>query len=271
MALAQELVVATQVEVQRYGYQAVSLTNFTSDTLEPQIAAGSRLEIGGALFVAAGNESITGWGGISVSSDVYIKLTVSGASATASFTTTAPTWSTSKQGFYDGSDRYIGGLYKDGSGNYARKWLYEEKQIASVKRYGSSAVELTGAVYGSGYGAALIGEAGLKAGSADTAWLRKVVEIGDWNMDTTVSVTVTSSISGVKIRRVSVVIRSDGAASYLAPSWDDSGTLQLWIKDANMSVLGGVIICRLTGGDFDNSSFDSTSYNRGWVTFEYEP
>ena len=63
---------------------------------------------------------------------------------TASFTTTAPTWSASKQGWYDAgeAERYIGGLYKDGSGDYTLKWLYEEKEIASIKRYGDGTVAL---------------------------------------------------------------------------------------------------------------------------------
>ena len=257
MALAQETVVATQVEVQRYGYQAVSLTNFTSDTLEPALAAGSRLEIGGALFVAAGNESITGWSGIAVSSDVYIKLTVSGASATASFTTTAPTWSTSAQGWYSGSDRYIGGLYKDGSGNYAQKWLYEEKQIASVKRYGSGSVELTGTLAVTG---------AVQMGSADTAMQRKIVDIGDWNMNTTDSINVAHGLTLSKIRSFKITIRSDAGSLYdlmIAEASQVAGYAHI---DATNVVLG-----RTISGFFDSGSFDSTSYNRGWIVIEYVP
>jgi len=63
MALAQVTVYATQIAKQRLGYQAISLTNYNND-LEPQIAAGSKVEIGSALFEAAANESISGWAGI---------------------------------------------------------------------------------------------------------------------------------------------------------------------------------------------------------------
>ena len=125
MSLAQVTVVATQVEKERRGYQAISLTNFALTT-EPEISAGSVVEIGDALFEAAANVAITGWAGIAVSSDVYIRLVVTGAAADPEFTTTAPTWSLTKQGWYDATEtkRYIGGLYKDAAGDYTLKWIY---------------------------------------------------------------------------------------------------------------------------------------------------
>jgi len=113
-------VAINQIEKQRLGYQAISLTNFDNDS-EPQVCAGSTIEIAGALFEFTSNESITGWGAIGNNNDVYIKCVVSGTSVTAEFTTAAPTWSESKQGWYVGLDRYIGGLYKDASGNYTKK------------------------------------------------------------------------------------------------------------------------------------------------------
>ncbi len=122
MAGAQVIIMANQVEDQRLGKQAISLTHY-DDNLEPQIAAGSVVEIGSALFEFSALESITGWAGISNNSDVYIKLTVSGASVTASFTIAAPTWDTAKQGWYSGAERYIAYLRKDGSGLYTRKLL----------------------------------------------------------------------------------------------------------------------------------------------------
>ncbi|MBA7541148.1 hypothetical protein ES705_33455 [subsurface metagenome] len=113
------------VDRQRRGYQAISLTHY-DDNLEPKIAAGSIVEIGGALFKCEADEPITGWAGIGDDNDVYIKLVPSGQTATAAFTTAAPIWSTSKQGWYVGNDRYVAGLYKDVGGNYTKKWLYED-------------------------------------------------------------------------------------------------------------------------------------------------
>ena len=131
MAGAQVVVALTQLEKQRFGYQAISLTNFEADT-EPQIAAGSKVEVGGALYEFSGAESITGFGGIGAGNDVYIKLTVAGTAITASWTTTAPAWSTSKQGWYDSLTRYIGGCYKDADGDYAQKYLFEGRQLTHV-------------------------------------------------------------------------------------------------------------------------------------------
>lgn len=139
MAGAQVSVVASAVEKQRLGYQAISLTNF-GNTSEPQIAAGSKVEIGSSLFEFTALESITGWSGIAVSSNVYIKLTVSGSSVTASFTTTAPTWDTAKQGWYSGSDRYIGGLWKDSAGNYSRKWIYPPNGLDTLRYTGDGEI-----------------------------------------------------------------------------------------------------------------------------------
>jgi hypothetical protein len=125
MAGAQVTIMANQVEDQRLGFQAISLTHY-DDTAEPQIAAGSVVEIGGALFEFAALESISGLSGIANNSDVYVKLTVSGSSVTASgVTTPAPTWDTAKQGWYSGAERYVFALRKDGSGNYTNKRLLQ--------------------------------------------------------------------------------------------------------------------------------------------------
>jgi hypothetical protein len=124
MAGQQVEIVASQIDKQRLGYLAISLTNYNADT-EPQLAAASKVEIGGALFEFTAAESITGWAGIGNNNGAYIKLVVAGTAVTAAFTTTAPTWSTSKQGWYDGLDRYVAKLRKDGSGNYTEKRIPE--------------------------------------------------------------------------------------------------------------------------------------------------
>jgi hypothetical protein len=78
------------------GQHQVSLTNYNT-TAESQVAAGSGIEIGGALYKFDSNESITG-----TPSDgtVYIMAVPSGDSVTCAYTNTAPTWSDSKQGWY---------------------------------------------------------------------------------------------------------------------------------------------------------------------------
>lgn len=166
MAGSQVTIVANQIEKQRLGYQAMSLTHY-DDNLEPQIAAGSKVEIGGALFEFTALESITGWAGISNNSDVYTKLTVSGASVTASFTTTAPTWDTAKQGWYiGGTERVIGGLRKDGSGNYINKWLYAGRSD-NIRALGTGKIEYHGDF------------AFLASAAGDNLWLSADAEVVD--------------------------------------------------------------------------------------------
>ncbi len=148
MAFSQVEIVAQQIEKERRGYQAVSLTHF-ADTSEPQIAAGSVVELGDSLFEADANEAIAGLGAIANGSQVHVKLVPTGSAPvvlTPTATITAPTWSTTKQGWYNGLERYIGGLYKDAGGNYTKKWFYEEKGGIWFKRYGDGTVEVIGAV-----------------------------------------------------------------------------------------------------------------------------
>jgi hypothetical protein len=102
------------------GYQAVSLTNFDSSALSA-IAAGSKVEIAGAFFTFMVDETIEAstWTSIVTGNTAYIALIPAGTAGsqtvTASYTATAPVWSTSKQGWYasaGSSTRVIGRVYK---------------------------------------------------------------------------------------------------------------------------------------------------------------
>ncbi len=99
----------------------------------------------------------------------------------------------------------------------------------------------------------------------------KIVNIGDWNMDTTEDKPVTHGLTLSKIRSVSAMIRNDaGNFQYDLYQYDHSA--------GNSFIDGGIIsisataitLRRMTTGFFDNANFNSTSYNRGWVTIVYE-
>ena len=231
MAGSQITVSQTQLESQRYGYQAVSLTNFAGLS-EPQIAAGSKVEIGGALFNFSANESATGWAGIGVGSDVWIKLVVSGTSVTAVFTTTPPTWSASKQGWYSGDDRYVAWLRKDSSGNARYKRIITEQQSDHIN------FEFT-------------------------------LEIGDWDMTAALSKNVFHYFNHLKIRNVTAIIRDDTDTNVFDIVNIDSvsGSIDGGINGINSTLISLAITA---GGDFNTTNFDSTSYNRGWVYFLIE-
>jgi hypothetical protein len=116
-------------------------------------------------------------------------------------------------------------------------------------------------------------DGGIDAGSSGTVLKCKVLEIGDWNMDTTGTNDVAHGLADhEKIRSVSVLIRVDSDAS---PSYDITLPLgnshpsgnALWITGINNTTIR---ITRGVGDYYDSNQFDETSYNRGWVTIWYE-
>lgn len=78
------------------GKHNVSLTNYNTTGL-PAIAAGSIIEVSGALYEFTSDEAITG---SPSNGTVYIQIIPGATTCTAAFTNTAPTWNDSKQGFY---------------------------------------------------------------------------------------------------------------------------------------------------------------------------
>jgi len=104
--------------------------------------------------------------------------------------------------------------------------------------------------------------------------LPEILEIGDWNMDFTVQVNIAHGLAGSdwkNIRAVNVIIRNDTDTShYDLLGYDEN------INPDHMN--GGVSaidstyvrLQRNAGGFFDSANFDSTTYNRGWITIFYE-
>jgi hypothetical protein len=93
-----------------------------------------------------------------------------------------------------------------------------------------------------------------------------IINIGDWNMDTTASITVAHSLTHTDIRGISAIIRDD----------TDTNRVKLTSVGAAGSEAGGISVdasnfnlSRITGGEFDSASYDSTSYNRGYIIVWY--
>ena len=100
----------------------------------------------------------------------------------------------------------------------------------------------------------------------------KIIEIGDWNMDATITVAVVHGIADFKkIRTVTVMIRNNTDSIYHPFIITDNSGADLhiggWINFVNSTT---VSLDRITGGLFDTTSYNSTSYNRGWITIVYE-
>lgn len=94
---------------------------------------------------------------------------------------------------------------------------------------------------------------------------RTVIQIGDWNMDSTASVNVAHGVTFGNIRNVSVIIKND-ANSLLRPLDYDLGSGAAGHHSISST---NVILTRHLSGEFDNTDYDSTSYNRGWIIVDY--
>jgi hypothetical protein len=95
-----------------------------------------------------------------------------------------------------------------------------------------------------------------------------VIEIGDWNMDSTTSVTLAHGLMGENIRSVSASILIDPEETltrYSLEGTDSTGALGGQIRWDGTNVY----LIRATSGFFDGVLFNSTSFNRGWITIWY--
>ena len=123
---------------------------------------------------------------------------------------------------------------------------------------GTATVAASGKMVVTGSGA-IIAHGG--SGSETGSYLKtKIIEIGDWNMDVTQSVSVAHGVSLANIRAISVMIRDDANTLYYG---EGAG---LDYARANSALID---LWRTGSGGFDNTSFDSTSFNRGWIIIDY--
>jgi hypothetical protein len=147
--------------------------------------------------------------------------------------------------------RDAGRLWWDSDDNELRCW--DGSAMQTIKKI-SGDLELGGTV-----------TSGVKT---DGTFLKtKVIEIGDWNMDTTSSVAVAHGLTLADIRTVTVIIRDDSEAFLYSffgsvSSSYARGTYQ--VESANITLQ------RVTNGLFDSPFYNSTSFNRGWITIMYE-
>lgn len=105
---------------------------------------------------------------------------------------------------------------------------------------------------------------------------KAIVEIGDWNMrlsggDITKTIDLPAGITYANVRRVTALIRNDNntLASNLTGQPYDAGISDVFGGYAGVLSNNKIHLERANGGFFDNTSYDSTSYNRGWVIVEY--
>ncbi len=87
------------------GKSDITLSNYDNDTA-PDVKVGSVFDCNGSIFeVTSSDETPSGYSGIANDTMFYLIYSVSLNEFI--YTATAPTWSDSKQGWYDGNNRYF--------------------------------------------------------------------------------------------------------------------------------------------------------------------
>jgi len=94
----------------------------------------------------------------------------------------------------------------------------------------------------------------------------KIVDIGDWPMDVSAIIEIAHGVTLSSIRSVDVWIQGDaGTNTGGALLGDNAGSARINSSTTHIE------LTRTGSGLFDNAAFDSTSYNRGWITIRYIP
>ena len=212
------------------GKADITLSAFDT-TAAPDVKVGSVFEDNGAIFIVdTADITPTGYAGITNSTTFYLYYDES--ASVFIYSNTAPTWSDVLQGWYNGNDRAFFSIFKDSGGT-----LYQSKS------------KLDGA----------------------SRLLSRIIPIGDWDMDadTFVAVSLPSDIDWKSIRSISGVIRNDADTERSITGKIDNATNGT--NDMAVSAIddGRIVLIRVTGGDLDNTDYNSTSYNRGWLTLGY--
>ena len=213
------------------GMLEIALTNYTTTGI-PQIVADSNVEINGSYYTNTVVVSITG---ATVNDTWYdILLTPSGTTFTATYIARGTgVWSDSKHGLYSGNNRVVACVKRDSSSSV---WINKNILVVNNRTIGVK------------------------------------IEIGDWDMDLLTSKTVAHETGDrTKIRSVDAFIRNDTSSRYATlaqfSNTTDPNLLAAGVSEVTNATM---TLLRRTGGIFDNTSYDSTSYNRGWIYLIYE-
>jgi len=264
MAAVQVVTSVTSFSNMAKGYMGVTLLDYATSALSV-IHEGSVLEVAGTCFRWDAAETPGTWVNCTTAATAYLTCVPSGSAGTqiltSGWTSTAPTWHDVNQGWYasaGSSSRVIASAYKTSNTSQNNKRLLLDPIVDEAR---PNAIVSGGIITASG---------GLVAGTGNATLLKKVVSIGEWNMDATASVSVAHGLTTSKIRSISAVIFDDSGTAY--PIEYMYGTALLGgyaVADSTNIVLG-----RSASGVFDSVEFNATAgtvVTRGYVVIEYIP
>ena len=226
----------------------VSLTNF-SGTAASTVAVGSLLECAGSLYSFTDTAITLAAATASASVAVYFVAipAAGGTTCTVVMDSTAPVWVDARQGFYASAasvSRAIGGCWIHSAASFYSKFLYIGEYLDYCLRSGNT-----------------------------RPLLRKVIPMGEWNMDATAQLNIAHDIpiTAPALQRIisyGAAVRDDTGRVYSVPYNVQGGTSGAYIDDCYTDIS----VIRITGGFFDGVAFDgtaSTIANRGWVWIEW--
>lgn len=105
--------------------------------------------------------------------------------------------------------------------------------------------------------------------------ITRKMNIGDWNMDTTVNVAVAlpAGVTIDKVIGIEVYILSDPIIGIVNGSSLKGSSAANTVSGYYVTFSTGneIVLNRIAGGDFDNVNYSSTGYNRGFVIIKYIP
>ncbi len=152
----------------------------------------------------------------------------------------------------------------------------EAIELSGIKTFQSGTVfeikpKLDGIVTRSGTGSVSVEcQYTSSAGNSVVNLKTKIIEIGDWDMDATPGVGITHGVTFSKIKSVSAIILQDNTVNAIPLNTGNSITDSTPQGFIGFITTTSISLLRLTGGIFDVTLYNATSFNRGWVTIQYE-
>jgi len=100
---------------------------------------------------------------------------------------------------------------------------------------------------------------------------RKIIEIGEWKMEDNASKTVAHGIADLsKIRSIEVYVRNNLGTNIIPLNTAYNAAMGSVQGSVGVVDSTNVTLYRLSGGLFQATAFNSSTYNRGWLHIVYE-
>ena len=103
--------------------------------------------------------------------------------------------------------------------------------------------------------------------------IRKVIDIGDWDMDASANISIAHGLTLSKIRGALAAVRDDADTMLFSLAVINSSTTGLMSAGFNTAGIDAtnVNLSRFTGGFFDATTYNATLYNRGFLLILHTP